>query len=305
MLALADALHTRASVFLILPEDDPALRRRVEDRGHSVLTTPGDAATRVEAVVTSTERVDLVALDGYTFDARLQRRIRDRAPLTVVDDLGLPADCDLAVNPSPGGERLQPAGATAFLGGAGYALIRESFTEARARVLQNGRASRTVLVSTGAIDLDGISERVTEELLERDASVRVVRVVGPDVQGVRGVDEPRLRLLIAPPSLADALAGATVYVGAAGTTAVQAACVGIPSVINDAVANQSAQASALAHAGCAIVVDADRLVPECLTLLDNPTRCDAMSDRGHALVDGRGAARVADAMLRLAEVDVA
>jgi len=305
MLALADALQAGASVSLILPEDEPALRRRVENRGYSVLVAPGDAATRVEVVVTSTGRVDLVALDGYAFDARVQRRLRQRASLIVVDDLGLPVACDLAVNPSPGGERLRPTGANAFLGGASYALIRAAFIDARTRVLRNGRSSRTVLVSTGATDLDGISGRVTTELLERDSSVDVVRVVGPDAQDVHGVDEPRLHLLIAPASLADALARATVYVGAAGTTAVQAACVGIPSVINDAVANQSAQASALADAGCAVVVDADRLVPECLALLDNPSRGDVMSDRGRALIDGRGSSRVADAMLRLAEVDVA
>lgn len=305
MLSLADALQSGASVCLILPEYEPALRQRVEDRGHSVLVAPGDAATRVEAIMTSTERVDLVALDGYAFDANLQRRLRQRAPLTVVDDLGLPAACDLAVNPSPGGERLRPIGATAFLGGAPYALIRAAFTEARAQVLRTGRASRTVLVSTGATDLDGISGRVTTELLERDPSVAVVRIVGPDAYGVHGIDEPRLQLLIAPASLADALARATVYVGAAGTTAVQAACVGIPSVINDAVANQSAQASALSGAGCAVVVHADQLVAECLALLDDPSRGDVMSDRGRALIDGRGSSRVADAMLRLAEVDVA
>ena len=162
-----------------------------------------------------------------------------------------------------------------------------------------------MLVSTGATDLDGIAGRVSDELLERDHSVEVVRVVGPDERGVPGTELTRLRLLVAPTSLADALARATVYVGAAGTTAVQAACVGVPAVINDAVANQSAQAAALAAAGCAVVVDSDDLATECLKLLDDPARCDAMADRGRGLVDGRGASRVADAVRRLVRVDAA
>ena len=305
MLALADALQTDTSVALIIPKGDAALRRRVADRGHRALDAPGETAARVEDVVTSASSVNLVVLDGYVFDAALQHRIRDRAALTVVDDLGLAADCDLAVNPSPGGDDVRPTGASVFLGGAAYALIRASFVETRAAVLRAGRVPRTVLVSTGATDIGGISERVTAELLAADPTVEVVRVVGPDADGIPPDPEARLRLLVSPAGLADALARATVYVGAAGTTAVQAACVGIPSVINDAVANQSAQATALARAGCAIVTDTDALASECLRLLDDPSRCDAMAERGRALIDGRGALRVADAVRRLAHVDAA
>lgn len=305
MLALADALQPDVSVSLIVPDGDAVLRQRVEGRGHTVVTAPGSTASRVEAVVAATRPVDLLILDGYVFDIDLQRRLRERAPLTVVDDLGLPAACDLAVNPSPGGEQFRPSGAKGFLGGPAYALLRAAFVEARERVLRRGRAPRTVLVSTGATDLDGIAGRVSDELLESDASVEVIRVVGPDARGVPRTDQPRLRLLVAPMSLADALARATVYVGAAGTTAVQAACVGIPAVINDAVANQAAQATALAGAGCAVVVGLGDLAPECLKLLVDPGRCDAMADRGRALVDGRGAWRVAEAVRRLTRVDAA
>ena len=305
VLALADALQPDVSVSVVLPEGDTALRKRVEDRGHTVVVASGETAARVEAIVAATQSLNLVVLDGYVFDAELQRRIRDRAPLTIVDDLGLAADCNLAVNPSPGGERLRPSGADAFLGGAAYALIGSAFADARATVLRTGRVPRTVLVSTGAPDIGGISGRVTGELLARDPSVEIVRVVGPDADGIPGIHEPRLRLLVSPASLAEALARATLYVGAAGTTAVQAACVGIPSVINDAVANQSAQAAALAGAGCAVVAGSDDLTSECLQLLDDPSRCDAMADRGRALVDGRGASRVADAVRHLAQVDAA
>ena len=182
MLALADALQPHVSVSLILPEGDAVLRRRVEDRGHTAVAVPGETATRVQAAVGSTRSVDLVVLDGYVFDVEMQTRLRERAPLTVVDDLGLPADCDLAVNPSPGGERLRPTGATTFLGGAAYALLRAAFAEARETVLRHGRSSRTVLVSTGATDLDGIGGRVGAELLETDPSVEVTRVVGPDAR---------------------------------------------------------------------------------------------------------------------------
>jgi spore coat polysaccharide biosynthesis predicted glycosyltransferase SpsG len=300
MLALADALRPDLEVAVVVPEGDEALRRRVTDRGHAPLVMSGDASQRAEAAVMTEASVDVVVLDGYVFDVSLQRRLRSRAHLTVVDDLCLPADCNLGVNPSPGGDRMRPAGAGTFLGGAAFALLRESFLEARELVINRGRPPRTVLVSTGATDPDGIGEAVTAELLETDATVEVIRVVGPDTDARVDRDRPREHRLVAPPALAEALARATVYVGAAGTTSVQAACVGIPAAITALVPNQVAQAAALADGGCAVVTDAQGLARACLHLLDHPARCQQMAARGRALVDGHGAARVAEAIRTLA-----
>src|SRR5580700_8233497 len=144
MLALADALDPDVDVAMLVPQDDVAIHRRVTDRGHAPLEAAGDTPARVAAVAAS------------PFDVALQRRLRDRAPLSVVDDLGLMTDCDLAVNPAPGGEALRPDGAGAFLGGAAYALIRASVVEARELAARRGRQPRTVLVSTGATDPTGL-----------------------------------------------------------------------------------------------------------------------------------------------------
>lgn len=300
MLALADALRADLEVSVVVPEGDETLRRRVTDRGHAAIEISGDASQRAEAAVAAADSVGVVVLDGYVFDVALQRRLRSLAHLTVVDDLCLPADCHLGVNPSPGGERMRPAGADAFLGGAAFALMRAAFLDARERVISRGRPVRTVLVSTGATDPDGVGAAITAELLGADATVEVIRVVGPDTDARADRDQPRSRRLVAPASLAEALAGATVYVGAAGTTAVQAACVGIPAAITAAVPNQVAQAAALAEGGCAVVTDAHGLARTCLELLDDPARCEQMALRGRALVDGHGAAQVAEAIRSLA-----
>jgi UDP-2,4-diacetamido-2,4,6-trideoxy-beta-L-altropyranose hydrolase len=302
MLALADALVPHLAVSVLVPEEDAVLRARVWDRGHNALEAAGDAAHRVESVVAHVQPLTVIVLDGYSFDIALQHRLRRRAPLTVVDDLGLPADCDLAVNPSPGGESMRPEGADAFLGGATFALLRDAFAGAREEVMRRGRAVRTVLVSSGWTDMGGLAESVSADLRRADTTVEVVVVVGPDTPARDASARPRERVLIAPPSLAEVLAGATVYAGAAGTTAVQAACVGIPAVITVAISNQAAQAAALAAAGCAVVTDVSDIASQCLRLLDDAPRCDDMAARGRALVDGHGAARVAQAVHRLAQV---
>jgi UDP-2,4-diacetamido-2,4,6-trideoxy-beta-L-altropyranose hydrolase len=303
MLALADAMRATIEVRVVIPEGDTALRRRVADRGHAPQEIAGDTSQRAEAAIgaaSSDVVADVVVLDGYVFDVALQRRLRARARLTIVDDLGLPADCDLGVNPSPGGDGMRPAGADAFLGGATFALLRASFLEAREVVGGRGRPLRTVLVSTGATDPGGIGAAVTAELLNADPTVEVIRVVGPDTDARADRPLAREHRLVAPPSLAEALSSATVYAGAAGTTAVQAACVGIPAVITAAVSNQTTQAAALAEAGCAVVTDAHGLARACLQLLDDPARCDEMAAHGRALVDGQGAVRVAEAVRNLA-----
>ena len=93
------------------------------------------------------------------------------------------------------------------------------------------REPRAVLVSTGATDLAGLGLTVSHRLLERDPTVAVTRVVGPPISLADGA-WPREHLLVAPPDLAGSLRTATIYAGAAGTTAVQAACIGCPSVIS-------------------------------------------------------------------------
>ena len=199
---------------------------------------------------------------------------------------------------------MRPSGAGAFLGGAAYALLRASFLEARETVLRRGNPARTVLVSTGATNLDGIGERVTAQLLQSDATVEVIRVVGPN--GTTTPDDgKRGRLLVAPGSLAEALSSATIYVGAAGTTAVQAACVGIPAVVTAAVPNQVAQAAALERAGCAVVADSRELAAASLELLEDDLRRRRMAACGRRLVDGRGALRVAHAVRALTRTQVA
>jgi UDP-2,4-diacetamido-2,4,6-trideoxy-beta-L-altropyranose hydrolase len=299
MLALAEALQPDIAVAVVVPQGDDALQQRVIDRGVEVIAAAGDTVHRVESLAASADSFAAIVLDGYVFDVGLQRRLRTHAPLVVVDDLQLPADCDIAVNPSPAGEDLRPEGATAFLGGPAYALIRQAVVEARTLALQGGREPRTVLVSTGATDLAGLGSTVTDDLLDRDATVEVIRVIGPDTDSSGREGRPRERRLVAPPHLADVLATSTVYVGAAGTTAVQAACVGTPAVITVAVSNQKAQADALARAGCAVVTDTALMAATCLTLLDDPDQRESMAARGRTLVDGGGAARVAEAIRTL------
>lgn len=304
MLALADALSVDLQVAVVVPEGDAALERRVAGRGHDAVQLPGSTSARARAAGDSLAAAVLV-LDGYVFPIELQQHLRAHAPLVVVDDLGHPTAGDLAVNPSAGGELLRPQGADDFLGGADYALLSAAFVAARVSVLERGHPPRTALVSSGATNLLDITAFFAGDLLARDPTAAVIAVLGPEVVGTELPSDPRIEMLVAPQSLAAALARATVYAGAAGTTALQAACVGVPAVITAAVANQAGPASALVAAGCAVQTQPRDLAAECVRLLDDPGRRDRMAGAGRALVDGHGAARVADRVRRLVRTPAA
>ena len=90
MLALADALEPDIDVASLVPRGDAALRGASPTVGIALDRRSGDTVERVDAQSTTSTAFDVVVLDGYVFDVALQRRLRDRAPLTVVDDLWPP-----------------------------------------------------------------------------------------------------------------------------------------------------------------------------------------------------------------------
>lgn len=299
MLALGDALGAAGMRCTVaVPDGDAALRQRVSVRGHSCVELRGEVAERAMAGSRALSP-DVVVVDAYGVPVAVQSGLRQQCTLAVVDDLQNDCDCDLAVNPSPGGKTMRPHGAAAFLGGAAYSPLSSAYLQARAQRDQRGADDRTVLLSTGATALGGLGARVAGELLERDARIRVLAVAGPEVDAAALPSDPRLELLVAPPTLAPALARATVYAGAAGQTSLQAACVGVPAVLVAAVDNQRAQAGALEAAGCAMRATAETAAAAAVGLLDDSDRLADMARRGRELIDGRGAQRVADAVLAL------
>jgi spore coat polysaccharide biosynthesis predicted glycosyltransferase SpsG len=301
-LALADALRgSGATPLVAVSANDSASADRVAARGHTVLLLEGRPVDEAETAVRKVSPA-VAVLDGYTFGVTVHARLRRRCLLVAIDDLGADSDCDLAVNPSALRDAPMPRGAAAFLGGPRYALIGSAYRAARARREASQPAERSVLVAAGATSLGHFAVGVARDLLQRDASVLVTLVLGPDTANVDVRPHPRLHVVRGAPDLAELMESAAVYAGAAGVSALQAACVGIPAAVFPLVDNQRAQAKALHGAGCAVVAarpTSDALADVALALLDDSPRRVRMSDLGRALVDGFGAERVAAAILAL------
>lgn len=311
-LALADELSD-IEVSVSVPPDELVLAR-VHARGVTAMVGIDDVVGGVESAVAQA-RPDVVVLDGYRFPVELQSTLREMSRVVVVDDLSSPCDVDLLVNPAPGAEIIQvPQGAREMLAGPDYALISRAYLVAReARDRQPPVGKPRILAVSGGSDIGGLLVSLVEALVALLDRASVDAVIGPHggsaIDAVDGVTVHE-----GPAGLDHLLAVATIYVGGAGTTSIQAAAVGVPQVIVPLVDNQVAQADALERAGAAVVVEqggapisvvATRIAAATAALLSDAGRAREMCANGARLVDGRGAARVADAVRCLATMGAA
>ncbi|WP_434774610.1 UDP-2,4-diacetamido-2,4,6-trideoxy-beta-L-altropyranose hydrolase [Pseudomonas oryzihabitans] len=190
------------------------------------------------------------------------------------------------------------------LAGPRFALLRPAFANPRPEC--QGPIKR-VLVSFGGVDAAGETLKVLTALADL-SELQVDVVAGPAnphwielVERCRG--RPTWRLWQHVEDFAGLLRKADLSIGAGGGTAWERACLGIPSLCVSLAPNQRANAEALAVAGAhlylgdaaQVSVAAYRAAVQ--TLQASPGLRQSLAARGRALVDGRGATRVATALL--------
>jgi UDP-2,4-diacetamido-2,4,6-trideoxy-beta-L-altropyranose hydrolase len=333
-LALADALAGRgAKVTFVTAAMPEALHDRIGKAGHGLVERPAlpeldrtgpnwhefpfDDWTQVQDA-TATEagvgQVDWVIIDHYLLDARWHlaaRRFADR--ILVIEDLAnRQCDCDILVDQTFGRTARDYEGLvradSKVLAGADYALLRPEFLRERPAALarrQELPRLRRVLISMGATDPAGITERVLD--VARSVSLGCAFDV---VLGAEAPSLPRLRQLAAMDSnialhvnsdrMAELMRDADLAIGAAGTTSWERCCLGLPAAVLVLADNQRLIAGNLAAAGAHVAVDASdmpALRGAIADLLSSSKARIRMSEKAAEVVDGRGAERVLDAIL--------
>jgi spore coat polysaccharide biosynthesis predicted glycosyltransferase SpsG len=234
----------------------------------------------------------------------------------VIDDLAdRPHDCDLLVDPNP--ERTPTdygdltGRDTRLLLGPRYALLRPEFAERRPAEVRPPRPrAERLLITLGGADPKNVSQRVLESLPHlAGAAMRTLLVIGP-ANPHRASLAPIARSLgvevaVDPPDLAALMLGSDMAITTGSTSFWELACLGVPALIIVCAENQRAIACAAERAGAALVVgDSAHLEPaslaaEITTLAADAARRRRMSEAGRNLVDGNGAARVADAVVQI------
>lgn len=243
-----------------------------------------------EAVSRLLVEKDAAVIDSYEADAATysaaERAVHWAAYLD--DTMRLAYPRGLVVNGSPAAPSMayEPVYGDAVLLGARYQLLRKAFWEVPARCAARPSLSR-VLVIFGGTDARDLRESTVELLADRFPDVVL------DV-----VDDPRTAA-----EIRDAMLAADVAVTAAGQTLYELARTGTPAVAVAVADNQIPQARALADAGVIVLAGeagefaVRERIADGLASLEPMDAREQMSRRGPQLIDGRGALRVARAVL--------
>jgi UDP-2,4-diacetamido-2,4,6-trideoxy-beta-L-altropyranose hydrolase len=233
--------------------------------------------------------------------------------VAVIDDLAdheLPVD--LVVNASAGAERLRYRGApsTRFLLGPRYALLRPQFSQAGVRSVAD--RVRRILVTVGGGDPGDLTSRLVGWTSRALGAVEQDVVIGPfsaRSEALRAsADEAGGRVVFHedPKDLAALMLAADVALCGGGQTTYELAATGTPALAICLAENQTPSLTALAEAGTLAWIgdagDADletKIVAGLAGLFADRTCRERMNRTGRALVDGRGAVRVAHAVVEL------
>jgi UDP-2,4-diacetamido-2,4,6-trideoxy-beta-L-altropyranose hydrolase len=321
-LALAQECVARGwGVMFRCQTDSPWIRKRLAGGGVGfVEAAPGgtveDLAGTRAAV--SEFRADWVVTDGYAYaPAYLEALGRAGARVLLIDDYGHLPDypVSMLVNQNIGAERIvyRLAPTAAALLGPRYALLRREFVGWTGRRRNLGGTVRHLLVTLGGADPDNVTLKVLQALRRVTADDLVVRVLaGPanphreSLEKDAGAIGKRVELLTDVHDMPACMDWAELAISAAGSTCWELCFMGLTAILIVLADNQVGVAEGLAAAGAIINGGGhSEITAASLAAGIDRVLCDeglrrSCSVRGRALVDGRGAARVADAMERLA-----
>lgn len=251
---------------------------------------------------------DWVIIDHYAFDARWHRAVRDAlgCRLLVIDDTAdraLDADALLDHNWAldhrakyAGRLRREPV----WLTGPRFALLSAAYRHAPRHAFHD--TVRSIGIFMGGTDPDGATARAL-------SACRAAGFAGP-VEVVSTSANPQLpalreacqrdehtTLTLDQPDLAAFFARHDLQVGAGGGATWERCCIGAPTAALVLVANQSAVVPGLASLGAVRAADEATLTRVLRELIGDPAARQSLAERAAALVDGRGAQRVALALL--------
>lgn len=322
-LTLANTLEEAgAHIEFICRENNGDLIEHIEDeRGFPVHGLPKQCSTKLDAGLTAElartgEQPDWIVVDHYALDDAWEREVRPFCKrIMVIDDLAdRPHDCDLLLdqNLHDNGKRygeLVPGACTMLLGPK-FALLRPEFAVARASLRERTAPVERILVSFGGTDPTGETIAFLTQLGGRqpENQFQVDCVVGTAQTSFDNVVEmtssiPNVTLHVQTPKMAQLMAEADVGIGAGGSTIWERCCLGLPTITVAVAQHQEhycrhlSELGYISYAGSALREPID-YVAALQDFLQNPDGRFEMSVRGMDLVDGNGASRVVENMLR-------
>jgi UDP-2,4-diacetamido-2,4,6-trideoxy-beta-L-altropyranose hydrolase len=250
-----------------------------------------------------------IALDGYAFDPTFQRGLAHHGRLLTIDDTGhWPAYAGaLLLNQNPHAAAVGYGDAPAVrLLGYHYVLLTREFAEAPA-ISSGAPFARRWLVSLGGADVDNIGGQLAGALAAAAPEAEIRLLVGPLNRHRARLAQmaatfANLELVDSPADMLETLSRAELAVSAAGTTALQLARLGVPTLLLAIADNQEPLGRSLESDGACVYlgrwpqVTCATAARATIALATDVPRRAALGGSGRRLIDGQGARRVAAAL---------
>jgi len=293
-----------------------ALAARVEQLGARVTAIAPATASALasRALPITTRRPDVVAIDRPDTTADLLRRHNERWPgirLVALDYYGESVDGLAAVvNLNEARERGAARRPRAYYRGLRYAVLRASFRQRRRVRTAVPARVRRILVGFGGTDPSGWTTAAVRALVPilSSAAMDIDILSGrPFPAGaLDGVPRVTLHVAVADPSAL--LQASDLVIIGGGTMMIEAACLGVPAIVIPRTLEERAFARQFTRVGAVRVLAPRAAFPggalrrEAARLFDDRHARLRMRRAGRALVDGRGAERVARLILKAGRV---
>lgn len=292
--ALTTALEDREVDVEFWLDGPSAIKSVLRAEGIEPRKPPGNSIEESVAI----RSPDTLVLDRPAVSGSHLAGLADETTLVVFDDLGgrsLPVD--LVVNPSVTAEELPYREAAAVLRGPDYCPLRPQFRT----VSPQGEAEGPVLITLGGGNPHGSFDRVVAVVREHtDGAVHAI--VGPFADGV--TEHPGVSYARSPSDVAERMAAASFAVSGGGLSLYELAACGTPAVaitfdeVHERTIGGFTVRNACLPAGSPEAGDFETTLREAVRrLFTDPYRRAGMAEAASEIVDGRGADRIAEAIL--------
>lgn len=318
-LSLAAALRRAGASCVFCVTREETAMRRVSDAGFAVHPVDCEDPYRLKDAavvggVAARYGCGVVIVDSYAAgEAYLSQLRASGLFVAFIDDLAHDAfPCQLVVNGSLHATRLayrSSSGDTRFLLGSKYTLLRPEFWEPVPRRVREH--VEQVLVTVGGADPLNLLPRLLAmlELVPDPCTITVM--AGPFVTNVGSLEQQAaasrhvVRVVHGPERVRDLMLEADVAISAAGQTLYELAAAGMPTIAMETAENQRGQLAVFVEREAVCSVGdarkdgvAARTKEGLMRLLADRHERARLSAAAQGLIDGRGAWRVAEALLQ-------
>ncbi len=307
-LVLAEKLKGNFKIVFIIPKEDGGIER-ITSAGYAIYHA---AVDNVVQTLSKINPLIIVADIPYKhiFRSKINQFTNATKLLVVVDDTNRGKfNCNLLLNHNINAKKNNYICSGKLLLGTKYYLIRSAFITNRKKIKVN---ANHILLTFGASDPHGFSE-IALDAVSNIKGIVVRLVIGPGFSentklGLKQKSErlgPRIKLVEGETNLLKHMLWADVAVCSLGISSYELAATGTPFIILCHDATELGIARSLEDAGAAInmgvgtQVTADKLAEEIVRLLPKKGERESMSHAAMGLVDGKGADRVREEIIKM------